>query len=110
MELFGFDFKPEMLLLLGLLICSLLWGAYRMTKVAAYYGKNRVVWFFVTFLLTALPGTIYFWHQQRGRLQAMATRPEESDPRRCRHCGEILRQATDHCPACNLPLDEGRLT
>ena len=110
MELFGLEFKPEMLLILGLLVCSLLWSAYRMTKVAAYYGKNPVVWFCVTFFLTALPGTIYFWHQQRGQLQATATRPSEPDPRRCRHCGEILLDTSDHCPACNLPLDEGRLT
>lgn len=97
----------------------------RMARHMKRIGRNAVLWFFLTFFLTAIPGSIVLLHhnfcwlrRRNAGAGRQVTGPGENDsapPRRCRHCGELVDPpaarpgGVSTCPSCGQMLDEANL-
>jgi hypothetical protein len=106
------ELQPLTILLIVLLIGSLGFSAWRMSRLARYYGRGPIRWFFISFFLTALPATIVFWHDARQSIgRETRDKPEDESahaaaPPRCPHCGQTLDPASEYCEQCDLPVNK----
>jgi len=107
-----------------LILAAAVWTAssVRIALYARKTGRNAVLWFVVTFLLTAIPALIvfnlaYFVARRRDpldkgeRVGRDEARP--AGPARCPHCRAIIAPAelpqgptAKPCPRCGMDIDE----
>lgn len=93
-------------ILLGLLAFLYVVSCLRVGMRMSAIGKNGVMWFFITLVLTFIPALIVL------RLRARTTASPRifTEARRCPHCGEVLTGADaygEQCPRCRMQIGDG---
>ena len=112
------------------LLGTLIFSAFRISKMAPHYGRRRAVWFFISLFFTAIPATLVFWRDYvrsisardalpdlGRRLKKKHRTPSENPSDRCPHCGNFLTPLQNNnlnddendgikrCPNCKMILD-----
>lgn len=96
-------------ILLALLVILYLVSCLRVAARMGAIGRNPVLWFLLTLVLTFLPALIVL--RRHSRTASMFG--GFADATRCPHCSEVLTGAdacAERCPVCRMPLHEGDVT